>query len=1102
MRTPPRQHSAWRRWLLLGLLGLGSSLQAATPLPAPDPERPLWLRSPSVSPDGSRIAFTHGGQIWVVPATGGEARALTSDQFYSHQPVWSPDGQRIAFASKRHGNDDVFVLSVNGGPVTRLTRHSATDLPQAFSPDGQEVLFSSNRLGDAKASTLDGSKDLGGSFEQLYSVPAQGGRPVMVLPFPALDVAPSADGQRLLYTDRRSTENEWRKHHVSEAARDVWLFDRKAGTHTRLSSFRGEDRNAVWTPQQDAFVWLSEQSGSFNIWRRPFAGGDARQITFHKDHPVRFLSSARDGTLVYGFDGEIWRLPAGAPQPQRVPVQIRQVNLLAGPTNVNLAGQATEVAVSPTAPEYALIARGEVFVVSALSGATRRITDTPAEERHLSYSPDGRSLLYASERNGRWEIMEARLRRPDDAGFAGVAPFSENLLIGGEGDAFQPVYSPDGSRIAYRQDRTNLRVFDRQTRRSVQVLGKDAVYSYEDSDLNFAWAPDGRWLVTRTGFESTAEIELLDATGQAPRRNISRSGFSDSHPVVSADGNVVLWASDRAALRTADSNAAALDVYAGFLTPEAYDAFRATPEERLRADQLRQTDAAKPAPAAARAPAKATPAPLPTADGIERRTVRLTPMSLLPVFFRLTPDQRTLVVVAEDPSGQVVGYAIDTATRAPRVLFRRPPGSTVDVDSDDEVSALVVLGPEGIERYDVASGQSQGVVPFRAEMTRDAQAEIAGIFDHAWRMTQVKFYDPKHHGVDWPAIGQSYRKFLPYVKHWEELAEVLSEMVGEINASHQGGYFISATPGDDATASLGVYFDESVRSEGQRVVDVLAGGPADRPGSVLKPGATVLAVDGQPITAQTDVHRWLNRKAGQPVLLTVRPAQGGSPVEQTVTPIGLAQEVALSYRRWVEQRREQVSRLSGGRLGYIHVPAMDLNGYLQAYSDLFGQHRLAEAVVVDVRYNGGGNLHDQLAAMLTGQHLASLVSRDGVNFTDIPTTRWTKPSILIANAASYSDGSVFPSLYQRQKIGQLVGQRVPGTGTAVLWEHQLDRRVVYGVPQIGFMGNDGRWFENLEIVPDVIVETPPEAVTAGRDPQLERAVQLLLQQLGAPKAAR
>jgi tricorn protease len=1071
------------------------ALAALWPLPAPDPERPLWLRTPAISPDGSRIAFTHGGQVWLVPSTGGEARALTSDQFYSHHPVWSPDGQRIAFASRRHGNDDVFVMPAEGGAITRLTHHSAHDVPQAFSPDGRELLFASARLGSAKADALDASKGLGG-LEQLYTVPASGGRPTLLLPTPALDAKPSADGQRLLYTDRRSTENEWRKHHVSDAARDVWLFDRASGSHRRLTDFRGEDRNAVWSPKEDAVLWLSERSGSFNVWRQPLAGGAPQQVTQHKDHPVRFLSSARDGSLVYSYAGELWRLPAGADQPQRVPVRIHQGNLMAGPVNVNLAGQATELAVSPTAPEFALVARGEVFVVSALTGQTRRITHTPAEERHVSFSPDGRTVFYASERAGNWDVMAASLRREQDQAFTGAAPFEEEVLVGGEADAFQPLLSPDGKHLAYRQDRVTLRVLDLQSGRSVEVLGRDAVYSYSEDDLHYAWSPDGRWLVSRTGFDGRAEVELLDATGRQPRRNISRSGFMDLLPQVSDDGKTVLWISDRVAPRTADTNPAALDVFAAFLTPEAFEAFAASPDERAR----QAAAAAK--PAASKAAASAAAPALPDLNGIERRTVRLTPFSVVPSFYRLTPDGRTLLLVGANPMGVEVGYAIDLPSRQPRVLFQRPPGATAAYEADAEGKQLFALGAAGIDRYDVASGKQVGSTPFNAEMTRDAQAEIAAIFDHAWRLTQVKFYDPKLHGVDWAKVGADHRRYLPYVRHWEELAEILSEMVGELNASHQAGRFSSETAAGDATASLGLYTDDSWRGAGLRVAEVLAGGPADRSRSALQPGAVLLAIDGQPLTPDTELARLLNRKAGQPVLVSVRPAVGGQPVEQTITPVSLAQEAALAYHRWVDKRRALVEQASGGRIGYLHIPAMNLPSYLQAYSDLFGRHLNAEAVLVDVRFNGGGNLHDPLVAMLTGQIPAGMVTRDGTRVAEVPATRWTKPSALIANAGSYSDGSVFPSVYQRLKIGPVLGESVPGTGTAVLWEHQLDKRLVYGVPQLGFLAGDGRWFENQEIVPEVPVAADPVSVAAGRDPQLERGVQVLLQQIGPARGAK
>jgi tricorn protease len=859
-------------------------LSHGAPLPPPDPERPLWLRTPAVSPDGSRMAFAHGGQIWVVPTAGGEASALTSGPFYSHHPVWSPDGQRIAFASRRHGNDDVFIMSVEGGAITRLTFHSAADVPQAFSPDGREILFASARRGSPQADAVDVAKPLGG-LQQLYAVPVAGGRPTLLLPTPALDVAPSADGQRLLYTDSRSFENEWRKHHVSEAARDVWLYDRRDGSHRRLSDFRGEDRNAVWSPQEEAVLWLSERSGSFNVWRQPLAGGVPQQITFHQGQPVRFLSSARDGSLVYGYAGEIWRLPAGATQPLRVPVRIRQGNLMPGPTNVKLAGQA------------------------------------------------------------------------------------------------------------------------------------------------------------------------------------------------------VLLASDRAASPAPDGNPIGMDVYATFLTPEAFEAFGASAGERTGLAQ-----------AAGGAPVFGPP----DLRGIERRTLRLTPFTVDLQFYRLTPDGRSLLLVAADPVGKDIGYAIDLASGQPRVLFQRPRGATTMYEVDAKGETVLALGAAGIDRYDVATGKAVGSVPFDTEMTRDAQAEIAAMFDHAWRLTKVKFYDARMHGVDWDQVGAEYRRYLPYVQQWEELVEILSAMVGELNASHQGSYFTPSGGDRDATASLGVYLDEGWRGAGVRVVEVLAGGPADRSRSVLKPGAVILAVDGQPITPETELAQLLNRKAGQPVRLSVRPAQGGEPVEETLTPVGLQQEFMLAYQRWVDKRRAQVEKASGGRIGYLHIPHMAMPEYLSAYGDLFGRYRQTEAVLVDVRFNRGGNLHDPLVVMLTGQRVAELITRDGVPIAEIPVSRWTRPSALIANAGSYSDGSVFPALYKQLKIGPLLGESVPGTGTAVWWEKLLDRRLEYGVPQLGFKGRDGRFFENQEIVPDVPVAADPAALAAGRDPQLERGVDLLQQQI-APR---
>ena len=351
---------------------------------------PLWIRYPAVSPDGRTIAFAYGGQIWRVAAEGGEAVPLTSGDFYSTRPVWSPDGARLAFGCKRHGNMDVFVMPATGGEIVRLTEHSSDDLPFAFSRDGALVFFASARLGGTNT-VLAGTYH---SSDQLYTVPAAGGRTRRVLDTPALEVSVSPDGKRLLYENRPVYENEWRKGAVSAGTRDIWLYDTETSTHRRLTTWRGEDRNARWTPDGAGYYYLSETSGTFNVWRQALAGGKPEQLTAHTGQPVRFLSVADDGTLVYGFEGSIWRLPPeGAKTAVRVPVHIAQGSLVRGHLAASANEHASEISVAPGGGEVALVARGDVFVVSMADGRTRRITTTPAFERDVSFHPDGHTLL-------------------------------------------------------------------------------------------------------------------------------------------------------------------------------------------------------------------------------------------------------------------------------------------------------------------------------------------------------------------------------------------------------------------------------------------------------------------------------------------------------------------------------------------------------------------------------------------------------------------------------------------------------------------------------------------------------------------------------------
>ncbi|MEI4474189.1 S41 family peptidase [Frigidibacter sp. MR17.24] len=1036
----------------------------------------LWLRDAAIAPDGSRIAFAHGGQIWTVPATGGQATALTAGLWRATHPVWSPDGRSIAFAADRHGQDDVFAMPAEGGAVTRLTHQSGPDRPMAFTPDGMAVVFTSQRLGDPTADAMDAINGLAGLYERPWTVPVTGGRPQPLLPTLALNIDFGPEG-RILYEDNRSViENRWRKHQVSDAARDIWLHDPATGSHRQLTEFRGEDRDPSFGPDGRDLIWLSEQGGSFNVWRRAIDGGEAEQLTFHERWPVRFISAADDGTLAYAWDGGLWRLDPGAEAPERLRVTLPQGSLIDTVSTRDVTGEVSQMAVSPGGAEIAFVARGEVFVTGWESQVTRRVTDTVDKEADPAFSADGLRLAYASEREGDWDIYESAV--PEGARFSDPVALTERRLIDDAADLFGPKYDPAGTRLAYIRDRAEIRVQDLSAGTSTVVQPGDRSYSYKDGDLAVDWSPSGDWLLTRLGF-STPDVALIAADG-SESHNISRNGFSDLKARFSADGSAILWLSDRYGLRATDGGAEEVDVMAAHLTRAAAERFGMTRPERARAGD---------------APTPGTP----EFDGIERRTARLSPRSAQYAAFGLMADGRNLFTALVTPDLKLEASVRDLTAGSERALFSLPAQTVLALGTNPELTAVFVMTPGRITRYDLATGQS-AAVPVHAEVARDIRDEVAAIIRSNWHATAETFYRADMQGVDWQGVRDHYLRFAPHIQHWEDLADLLGEMVGELNASHQLPSYHHADPLADASGSLGLYYDHGHTGPGMRIAEVLDGGPADRAGSLLRPGATILAVDGREIAAGASLHAALNRSAGRELRLSVAPPGGGAPADQIATPISLGAEGELVYQRWVEKRRAMVAALSDGRLGYIHIRGMTADPYRTAYGELFGRYAETEGVVVDIRANGGGNLHDQLIVMLTGSTDAVNRARDGHVVTRIPIGRWTKPSVLIQNAGSYSDASVFPMLYRAKGVGRIVGDRTPGTGTAVSAVPQLEAGLSYRVPELGFQLIDETWFENTEVVPDLLVRNDPESLAAGHDAQLEAAVADLLRQIDEPPA--
>lgn len=474
---------------------------------------------------------------------------------------------------------------------------------------------------------------------------------------------------------------------------------------------------------------------------------------------------------------------------------------------------------------------------------------------------------------------------------------------------------------------------------------------------------------------------------------------------------------------------------------------------------------------------------------------RLTTHSQADTPQAFTPDGKSFVFASVGATSGFVGYKLPLGKPGISPLFTKAPPAAESVVTDGKGENVFFLGAGGIEKVNLLTGAA-ATIPFTAEVAYDLQGEMRWFFEHVWRMTQQKFYRKDMAGVDWELYKQEYAKHLPHLRHGGDLAELLSEMAGELNSSHMGSSYQPKITTGDATASLGLYYDHAHTGPGAKIADYLKTGSAGRADSLLRPGAIILAVNGEPIRADMDIHPLLNKTAGQPVRLSIQPAQGSAPVEEIVTPEPFVNGLLKAHDRWVAQRVQLTDELSKGRLGYIYIGLMDTKNYQGFIHNLHGRCADKEAVIIDIRFNGGGNLSERLIADLSAKSAGQSVDREGNVLGEVPSSRWTKPSAILANSWSYSDGSIFPHLYQHGKLGPFVGDPVPGTGTSVWWIHLLPGgRLQYGIPEIGRKSADGRYYENTEDHPDVLVRRSPDAIEEGRDEQLKVAVSTLLKQL-------
>lgn len=1061
---------------------------------------PQWFRYPAISPDGSVIVFTHGGDLYTVASSGGKALPLTQHVARDFSPVWSPDGSTVAFASRRHGNYDVFTIPASGGEATRITFHSGDDIPSAFTPDGKALLFSATRQDPITSLDIPNRR-----MGELYQIAVGGGRVSQVFGVPAEQIDFSPDGGRFLYHDRKGYEDEWRKHHQSSVTRDIWLYDRESKSHTQLSDFAGEDRNPVWLDEQ-SYLSLSERSGSFNLWRSAATLGAAPvQLTFFKDHPVRFLSRSNDGKLAFSYHGSLYLKDTLEAEPRKLEITL-QADDKSNTSSFQFAKGVGEIAVSPDGSQIAFISRGEVFVTSVDFDATRRITNTPEQERSVSFHPDGRKLVYASEREGSWNLYTTSIKREEEKNFYHATVLKEEVLLKTDDETFQPVWSPDGQSVAFLQDRVQLRKLDLGNQLITTLLDGTQSFSYSDGDIEFAWSPDSQSILSmRLQNNRWAEnLYLVPADGQGPVLDLTQNGYYDVAPQWGWDGEAILWISNRHGRKAHGSWGAYLDVYAGFLTERAYryfnlneaelEEFQESSDEKDKGKKKDEDDREKGEKDDEEKVEKLFVGP-PKLDpeGITDRVERLTIHSTDLAGYALSPDGTALYYLLEDRDRHQIWVhkLYEDETKLLADLGKGEGGGASNLILDKKGETLFVLSGGAISTVQTKDGKidkhGNG-----GEMNLDRAAERTEMFEHAWRQVREKFHRVDLHGVDWNFYGEEYRKLLPAITNNDDFAELLGEMLGELDASHTGARYYHRGENGDQTSSLGIFPDLEFNGPGIRILEVISRSPLDLLDDEIALGTIIEKINGEAIAEGANLSALLNRLAGERTLISLHDPANAKRWDVVIRPIDLGEEGELLYQRWMKQMEKKTDEFSNGTIGWVHIRGMDDGSFRELYSRVFGKFSDRKALIVDTRFNGGGWLTEDLTSFLSGEQFLKFYPRGQKNLGGEPLFRWTKPSAVIMSEGNYSDAHLFPYAYSALKIGKLVGMPVAGTGTAVWWERLIDPSIVFGIPQVSTIDQQGRYLENTQLEPDIKVANSPEDRAAGKDRQLEKAVEHLL----------
>ena len=1049
------------------------------------------LRMPDINRD--LIVFVYAGDIWSVPAAGGEAKRLTSHLGLEIFPKISPDGRWIAFSGEYSGSRQIFVIPSTGGTPRQLTyyndvgalppRGGFDNYPLDWTPDSRKILVHANRTPYGERMGKYFLVDLDGGLETPLQIPEAGGG----------TFSPTA--REIVYTPISREFRTW-KRYKGGRQQDIWIYDLINNKSRRLTDFEGSDLHPIW--HKDKVYFVSDRDLVQNIFACDLKNGKVAKVTDHPEYDVLW-PSGEGGLVAYENDGHIYKLNLDTQKSERLVINIRFDNPNTIPYFKNVSDTIGGLDISPKGKRGVFEARGDIFTVPATEGITYNLTNSQGvREVYPAWSPDGRYIAYCSDKTGEYEIYLVD---------AVEGHKTIQLTTGSTAWKFQPVWSPDSTKLAFADRNLLLQIIDIKSK-AVSVVDKARRFELTD----YAWSSDSKWLTySKDGENIQSAIWAYSLeTGKAHR--ITDEIFNCYAPAFSRCGNYLFFISQRDFAQTFSSfeydyilNDAAL-LYVISLTKAAPPLLK----DKNDQEEVKKEEPEKKAEGEAKPEVKPAEKSAPKEPAKEEKPK--------PAALKIDFDGINARIIALPPGrGNYGGLA---AVEGGLIYFRAGEVHKFTFEDKKDITILTGLQNAAVSAdgkkllyqagttygiVDIAPNQKAGDGRLNLDgltMKIDPMKEWSQIFIDGWRIYRDWFYVKNMHGIDWPKMREKYGKWLPFLSHRADLDFISGELVGELNAGHcyinwgsfprverVNGGLLGADLQADAQASRYVikkiYHGENWNAATRS--------PLTEQGIDVKEGEYLIRLNGQDLTTKDNPYRLLENTAGKKISIVVNgkpAAEGGR--EYWIRPV--ASEQSLFYLDWVQSRRALVDKLSGGRIGYFHVPDTAVAGNREFFKGMYAFYN-KDALIIDERYNGGGYGTAVMIDML-GRRISSYWARRGLEMLQDPSIAHDGPKAMLINHYSSSGGDAFPYNFRKRKLGTLIGTRTWGGLVGQSGNAGLVDGTAIGVPTIGVVDTEGAWtVEGEGIRPDIEVWDLPELVAQGQDPSVEKAVAFLLEEL-------